>query len=185
VTKRLKEFMPLFLQHIQKTVKQSISKMLTSNAEETQMKNILEKVENQEPLESMLPEDIFSLFNQQIAILGPKLQGEVLTSVVRVWLQNIQNTIEDKCDEFVSRVGAEEILRYPLEINDYNKIMLNLNDCKSETTQYAAEDQTEKVGQMFVETAKVVNRCIDKLVQSMTEVMFVKIEDAVFELLFT
>ena len=177
--------MPLFLQHIQKTVKQSLSKMLGSNAEETHMSKILEKVESQEPLESMLPEDIFSLFNQQVAILGPKLQGEVLTSVVRIWLQNIQHTFEDKCDEFVGRVGAEEILRYPLEINDYNKVMLNLNDSKTETAQFAADDQTEKLGQLFVETAKVVNRCIDKLVQSMTEAMFVKMEDAVFELLFT
>ena len=177
--------MPLFLQHIQNTVKQSLAKIILSNKDETRYEKVLEKVENQDPLESMFAEDIFSLFNQQIAILGPKLQGDAFVSVVRTWLQNIQNTIEDKTEEFVGKTSVDRILMFPLEINDYNKLLLNLNDCKSETQQFSSEDQTDKLTQLFIETAKTINKCQDSLIQSMTEVMFIKIEDLAIEPLFT
>ena len=143
-----------------------IRKMLETNAEDNQYARVEAKAEEQEPLETQFPEDLFSLFNQQVTILGQKLKGEMFINVVRIWMNYLQDKLEEKAETFLKGASDGQVLRYVVEVNDFNKLALNLNDNKAEIVQYVEGDLVEKVNQCFIETAKVIGRGTEWLLQS-------------------
>jgi hypothetical protein len=161
-----------------------VAKMLKTNEEDNKYSNVEAKVQEQEPLETAFPEDLFSLFNQQVTLLAQKLKGDMFINVVRIWMNYLQDELEQKADFFVKTTKADRILRYPVEINDFYKLNLNLNDNKKEIVQYVEADQVDKVTQYFIETSKVINKSTDKLLEGLVQVMFLTIEDSAVELLF-
>lgn len=166
-------------------MKSWIRKMLQTNAEDNQYAKVEAKAEEQEPLETQFPEDLFSLFNQQVTILGQKLKGEMFINVVRIWMNYLQDMLEEKAETFLKTTPSTQILRYLVEVNDFNKLALNLNDNKAEIIQYVEGDLVEKVNQSFIETAKVIGRCTEWLLEGLVKVTFAKIEQSVIEILFT
>lgn len=138
----------------------------------------------QETLETNFPEDFFSLFNQQVTLLAQKLKGEMFIRVVRMWMNHLQDVIEEKTGTFRKTVKADRILLYPVELNDLNKLSVNLNENRKEIVQYVEDDQVDKITEAFMETVKVISKSVDKLVEGLVEVMFFNIENTAIEQLF-
>lgn len=120
-----------------------------------------------------------------MTILGQKLKGEMFINVVRIWMNYLQDMLEEKAETFLKSASDGQVLRYVVEVNDFNKLALNLNDNKAEIVQYVEGDLVEKVNQCFIETAKVIGRGTEWLLEGLVKAMFVKIEQTVVELLFT
>jgi hypothetical protein len=96
----------------------------------------------------------------------------------------LQDVFEEKADIFVQTTKLDVILKYPVEINDFNKLALNLNDNKAEVVSCLEGEQVEKVNQYFIETAKVISKSTDKLLEGLVQLMFSRIEDAISHLFF-
>jgi hypothetical protein len=176
--------MPLFFQHIEKMMKSWVAKMLQTNEDEKKYNKIEAMASEQETLETNFPEDFFSLFNQQVTLLAQKLKGDMFIRVVRMWMNHLQDVLEEKADHFRKTVKADRILLYPVELNDFNKLSLNLNENRKEIIQYVEGDQVDKVTEPFMETVKVISKSIDKLCEGLVETMFFKLENTAIEPLF-
>lgn len=156
-----------------------VKNILEANRKETAYSNIEAKRDEKEPLETQFPEDLFSLFNQQVTLLANQLKGDMFITVVRIWMNYLQDIFEEKADDFVQVTKLDVILKYPVEINDFNKLALNLNDNKAEVIGFVEGEQVEKVNQYFIETAKVISKSTDKLLEGLVQLMFTRIEDSI------
>jgi hypothetical protein len=172
------------MDHIIGLLKKWTKKMLKMNAEDNEYHKIQDKLENQESLETMFPEDLFGFFNQQINILGEKLKGDVFLNVVSLWMNHLQDMLEEKVDNLIKHVKDDEILRYPVEINDYNKLTIHLNDTKNNLNSYLEGELIERSTQLFKETSKLIGKNLEKMIEQMVLHMFKKIEQLAVEELF-
>lgn len=78
--------MPFFIEHIEELLRDWTYNIMKQDQERYSPEHLASLDKNNDELVTNFPQDLFTLINNQLAILGDQIQGELYIEVLRVSL---------------------------------------------------------------------------------------------------
>jgi len=173
---KAKQFLPELMDHLERFMNESMMNIIKEDRSLYSKEEIEKMKDEGQEISSNFSQDIFSLINRQLEIVGTKTRGEVYMEIIRLWTVNLAEFQKQEKSFLIKTSGPNEILKIIMYINNYYKCLQNITFTKDESLKYADEEYHDRLDNIFSDLKRAFAESIQDLLVTLVDLCFIEVE---------